>query len=240
VLQRRRQVLGDDAPDTLYSLNNLGGLLLSRAQADRSILNQAEPLLRSAFEASARSLKDDDPLKPFVLNNYATALRMQGRLKEAEPIFSQALSLRQRFLSENHPNTLDSLYVSATLLQQLGRNTDAEPLFGELYWRVSVAPIPPARKALYSSGHGPCLVKIGRYADAERPLLEAYRQLDETGQLEHPVSRAVVRALAEVFNHTNRPEEAAKWRAELAKLEAATRPASGPASGPTSAPAVSS
>jgi hypothetical protein len=105
---------------------------------------------------------------------------------------------------------------------------------------VSVAPIPPARKALYSSGHGPCLVKIGRYADAERPLLEAYRQLDETGQLEHPVSRAVVRALAEVFNHTNRPEEAAKWRAELAKLEAATRPSSGPASGPTSAPTVSS
>jgi tetratricopeptide (TPR) repeat protein len=181
-------------------------------------------------------LKDDHPLKPYVINNYATALRMQGRLQEAEPIFSEALALRRRFLPENHPNTLDSLHVLATLLQQLGKSAEAEPVFSELHRRVALASIPPGRKALYISGHGLCLVKLGRYSDAEQPLLDAYRQLNDTGQKEHPAYRAVVRSLAEVFSHTNRPDDAAKLRAELAKLEAATRPSSGPAT----APAVSS
>ena len=61
----------------------------------------------------------------------------------------------------------------------------------------------------------------------------ALRRLRDTGQEQHENSARVRAALAEVCDNTNRPEEAAQWRAELAALssaaattQAATKPTS--------------
>jgi hypothetical protein len=59
-------------------------------------------------------------------------------------------------------------------------------------------------------------------------LLEARRVLSENGQTDGDAMRAVLGALAEVCEQTNRPDEAARWRAELAALRPATAPATAP------------
>ena len=75
----------------------------------------------------------------------------------------------------------------------------------------------------------PVLVRLGRYEEAEAPLREAYARLQETKQSTHARMRWAVWGLAEVCAHLGRPDEAAKWRSELARLEATTQPTTQPA-----------
>ena len=101
--------------------------------------------------------------------------------------------------------------------------------FAELYQWAQRTQYSPAMAARYIARYGPCLVQLHRYQEAEQPLREAHRRLQQTAQQNDPLMREVVAALAEVCDHTNRPDEAAKWRAELALLRAATQPTTAPA-----------
>jgi hypothetical protein len=74
------------------------------------------------------------------------------------------------------------------------------------------------------SRYGLALAALERYREAEEPLLEAHRRLKDANLPNHPAMREVVQALADVYEKTNRPDEAAKKRAELATLAATTRP----------------
>jgi hypothetical protein len=82
--------------------------------------------------------------------------------------------------------------------------------------------------AEYSSYHGICLVRLGRYHDAEQPLHHAYDRPCAAYLQKHAQTRAVVTALAEMCDHTSRATEAGKWRVTLTQLEAATQPATSP------------
>jgi hypothetical protein len=72
--------------------------------------------------------------------------------------------------------------------------------------------------------YGPCLVRLGRHADAEPALLEAHRRLVETGQEQTDLTRDVVSSLIEVYQQTGQPSEVAKWTAELPSTAPATQP----------------
>jgi hypothetical protein len=71
---------------------------------------------------------------------------------------------------------------------------------------------------------GPCLAQLDRHAEAEAPLREALERLMSTEQTKGEHLRRVLTALADVCDHTNRPEEAAAWRARLNDLQPSTRP----------------
>jgi hypothetical protein len=97
----------------------------------------------------------------------------------------------------------------------------------------------PSQAALFMSGWGPCLVKLRRYEQAEPPLREAHRRLSALAPAQASQSagrlRVVIKALADVCDRTSRPDEADKWRAELASLPPApsTRSATNPTTMPT-------
>jgi hypothetical protein len=80
------------------------------------------------------------------------------------------------------------------------------------------------------SGYGICLAQHPRprYAQCGELLLEAHGRLKAAGQEREERMRDVVAALAHVCDQTDRPAEAAKWRAELSVLRAATQPSSPP------------
>jgi hypothetical protein len=72
--------MGDEHPDTLISMNNLGSLL-----KDQGNLGEAELLLREVLPASRRTLGDKHPLTVAADNNLKELLMMKKRLAEAEP-----------------------------------------------------------------------------------------------------------------------------------------------------------
>lgn len=186
----RRERLGKDDRETLISMNSLGALLRNQKQFDEaeSILREALALRRKKFG----SLNEDTVNSA---GDLGSLLRQQGKYAEAEPLLREALEWRLKNLGAGHPYTLDSLYNMGLLLQKTGRLNEAEPLFKELYRYAPDAQIPPPRAAVYMSCHGIALAEMGRYREAEAPLLKAQRRLEDANLKNHSAYTDVMAAL---------------------------------------------
>jgi serine/threonine protein kinase/tetratricopeptide (TPR) repeat protein len=122
-LELRRQVLGDDHPETWWAMNSLGML-----EYGMNHLAEAEPLLAGAYDRSQRRFGPEDPDVLTCEANLANLYRKQGRFKEAEPIFVRNLEVRRRVLGAESTGALDAATSLATLYQETGRYELAEPL----------------------------------------------------------------------------------------------------------------
>jgi non-specific serine/threonine protein kinase/serine/threonine-protein kinase len=125
-LERRRRVLGDDHPETLASINNIGELL-----EEQSRLDEAEPYLREALEGRRRVLGVDHPETLNSMNNLGVLLSEQGKPDEAEPYFLEALEGLRRVQGDDHPDTLSSIHNVGSRLWTRGKPDQAEPYLRE-------------------------------------------------------------------------------------------------------------
>ncbi len=226
-LAMRRKLLGDDHPEVAQAINNLGGLLLKKGDYDA-----AEPLFRQALALRRGALGDEHPDVLMTMNNLAETLRLKGNYSSAELLLRESLTISQTVSGDHHANTLSAMSNMGRLLAETDRLSEAEPLLAELYRRVPTSQMDPKNVARHMSLYGPCLAGLGRYEQAEQPLHEAHQRLTSAGLTTDPRMRAVLEALADVCDHTKRPDEAADWRAKLKELEAATQPATRPATNP--------
>jgi tetratricopeptide (TPR) repeat protein len=223
-LAMRRKLLGEEHPDVATSLNNLAGLLLETGEVDGAAFHFREALL-----LRRKLLGDDHPEVLMTMNNLAGALTQLRDYAGAEPLLREALDRSRRVSGDGHANTLSILRNLGRSYSAQQRFAEAEPVLAELYRRAPAAQLPPQHVAQYVSFYGPCLAKLGRYAEAEHPLRDAMDRLRATDQTRGEHMRRVLSALADVCQHTARPDEAARWRVELAALSPSTRPATGPA-----------
>jgi serine/threonine protein kinase/Tfp pilus assembly protein PilF len=221
-LARTRRVCGEDHYMTIAAT-----ISYARVQQQLGRLDEAESLLRESLEKSRRTLQDDNPVTLIVMNNLATLLKGRGQVDEAIALLREALQRHRRTLGPAHPDTMLSMNNLGQALSAKGAPADAEPLFAEVYRRVPESQIDAKTAAVVMSRWGPCLVELGRYAEAEAPLLEAHRRLTDTGQSQAPTMGSVLEALAETCDRTARPDEAAQWRARRAAMQ---HPASEPSS----------
>ena len=120
-LEGQRRVLGDDHPNTLASISNLGTLLVAQGQLD-----EAEQLFGEALQTRRRTLGDDHPRTLRSIGMVGTLLRRQGRVDEAIPYYYEALEGRRRTLGDDHPSTLNSFTNMCSLLHAQGRLDEAE------------------------------------------------------------------------------------------------------------------
>jgi tetratricopeptide (TPR) repeat protein/predicted Ser/Thr protein kinase len=227
VLERGRRLLGDDHPNTMKAIGNMGKLLAAQGK-----LTDAEPYFREALERQQRVLGKDHPNTLTAINNMGFVLFRQGKLDQAEPYYREAVAGSRRLLGDGHPHTLQSMSGLGGVLQMEGKLAEAQPVFADLYQLAPNSQVSPEWVAKFQSQYGPCLVKLGRYAEADEPLRVAYGKLKATAQEGHRQFRIVLECLIQVADATNHPDDAAKWRAELAALEAATQPATSPATAP--------
>ena len=123
-LATRRRVLGEEHPDTIISINNMGSLL-----ANQGKLAEAEPYYRDTLEKSRRVLGAEHPDTITSINNMGLLLENQGKLAEAEPYYRDALEKRRRVLGEEHPDTITSIHSMGTLLAIQGKLAEAEPYY---------------------------------------------------------------------------------------------------------------
>ena len=222
-----RRVCGEDHQMTIAAINTYASI-----KQELGRLDEAEALFRESLEKSRRAFDENNPVTLTVMNNLATVLKRGGKLDEAIELYREGLDRHRRLLGPNHPNTILSMNNLGQALFAKRDLDEAERLFAEVYRLVPQAQIDPRSSAIVMSRWGPCLVELGRYADAEAPLLEAYRRLTESGQAQAPAMAGVLDGLVKVYERTNRPDEAARWRQQLAEIRppsskpAETRPAS--------------
>jgi tetratricopeptide (TPR) repeat protein len=223
-IERAQRTLGDDHPQTMMLVDHLGVLLWKLGNA-----SEAETVCRDAVQRMRRALGDEHPQTLTAIGNLTAVLQLQGKTAEAESLYGVALVNLRRVLGDDHPDTLKVLNNLVYLLESEQRFADALPMLEELYRRAGASELPAPQVALFTSRYGPALVRLGRYEEAEDPLRRAYERLKSADLSGERRMRVVVEALAEVCDHTARPDEAARWRAELAALIAATQPATAPA-----------
>jgi serine/threonine protein kinase len=120
-LATRRRVLGEEHPDTLTTIHNMGSVLKKLGRLD-----EAEPYHREALEKSRRALGEEHPDTLASLSSMGSLLSVQGKLAEAEPLYREALDRRRRVLGEEHPDTLVSISNMGFLLGSLGELDEAE------------------------------------------------------------------------------------------------------------------
>ncbi|KAJ7770434.1 acyl transferase/acyl hydrolase/lysophospholipase [Mycena metata] len=176
VLEKRKQLLGADHPDTLSAMGNLAA---TYQQLGR--YTDAEPLEGVVLEKRKQLLGADHPDTLWAMANLAGTYRELGRYTDAEPLEVVVLEKRKQLLGADHPDTLLATANLAATYRRLGRYTDAEPLEGVVLEK---------RKQLLGTDHPDTLsamVKLaatyrhlGRYADAEaldRVVLEKRKRL---------------------------------------------------------------
>ncbi|KAK1962871.1 hypothetical protein LY78DRAFT_642439 [Colletotrichum sublineola] len=118
----RKQVLGEDDPSTLRSINNL-----AETYGDQGRWKEAEVLGVQALEARKRVLGEEHPDTIRSMANLAAIYSNQGRWKEAEKLEVQVMELRKRTRAE-HPDTLRSIANLAATYSSQRRWKEAEEL----------------------------------------------------------------------------------------------------------------
>ena len=191
---------------------------------------EAEPLFKRALAREERVHGRNHRYTLQVASHLALTYRSWGRYDAAEPLFKRVLAGRENDLSPHSlpvavaAGNLAGLYV----LQE--RFAEAEPLFRRALagQEKTLGPGHPA--TVSTAGNLAELYQIqGRFADAEPLLLAGYEGLNRAkspGGAAGNLRRWLAGALVEVYEKTDRPEQAKDWRAELAALppEAAPPP----------------
>jgi serine/threonine protein kinase/Tfp pilus assembly protein PilF len=222
-LERARRVLGDTHTDTL---NAMGNLAIALGDLGRNA--EAEQLARQTVQGYRSVLRPEHPLTLFAMDHLAHFLARQGKLEEAETQLRAVLQGLRREFGETHRDTLIATQNLGETIERQGRHADAELVYAPLYAAAPRSDAPPAQIARWMAPYGLCLMRLGRYADAELPLLEAHRRLEATRQADSPWTRRVIQGLIRIYEQTGRPDQATRWTALLAASDAATAPATAP------------
>jgi len=168
-LELRRNLLGDEDPETLASIASMGTLLWEQGDFDRAGLFAHE-----AYEGRRRVLGEDHPDTLESISNIGTLLWSQERLAEAEPYARKAVEGRCRVLGDEHRDTLMSISNLGTLLWAQGRLAEAEPYVREALRGQRRILGDEHTDTLRSFGNlGTLLWALGRAAEAEPYAREA-------------------------------------------------------------------
>jgi tetratricopeptide (TPR) repeat protein len=105
VLEARRRVLGEDHPDTIWSMHNVGAILMIEGR-----YVEAEMPIREAIERARRTLGEDHIGTLDMMSYLAVAISRQGRYDDAESLAREVFERALRTLGENHPSTWNTWY----------------------------------------------------------------------------------------------------------------------------------
>ncbi|KAJ7854241.1 hypothetical protein B0H13DRAFT_1189095 [Mycena leptocephala] len=123
VLEQRKQVLGDDHPDTLLAMGNLASTYQHLGKFQR-----AEELEVVVLEKRKQVLGDDHSDTLWAMGSLASTYKHLGKFQQAEELEVIVLEKRKRVLGDDHPDTLLAMSNLASTYQKLGEFRKAEEL----------------------------------------------------------------------------------------------------------------
>jgi tetratricopeptide (TPR) repeat protein len=204
VMEMRKRMLGEEHPDTLYSMAELAVTFWSQGR-----WKEAEELAVQVMETRKRVQGEEHPETLTSMHNLALTYSDQGRWQEAEELGMQVMETSSRVLGVKHPSTLTSMANLATTYRDQGRWKEAEEL------EVQVT---ETRKRVLGEEHPDTLTSMHNlaltYSDQGRWKLaeELHQQELETcsrvlGE-EHPSTLASMANLASTYRDQGRWKEA--------------------------------
>ncbi|HKQ98169.1 MAG TPA: serine/threonine-protein kinase, partial [Candidatus Polarisedimenticolia bacterium] len=115
-LETRRNLLGQDHPDTLEAASTI-----ARLNERLGHLKEAEATHQEVLDARTRVLGPDHPDTLKSVNSLANTYAREGRYPEAEALYRRGLEARRRLLGPDHPDTLKSTINLANACARLGK-----------------------------------------------------------------------------------------------------------------------
>ncbi len=194
-LEQRRRLLGDDHPDTLQSVGEMGYVLQLQGR-----FAEAEPLYREALEGCLRVRGDDHPDTLTVMGNLGSLYWQQGKVDQAEPLYRRALEGRRRVLGDDHHLTLEAMDNLALVFHAQVKPAEAEALLRESLERSRrVLGSDHVRTQTSISNLGTVLQAAGKLDEAEPLLREAVERGRRVFGDDHPSTLVSVVCLATLY-----------------------------------------
>lgn len=200
----RRQVLGENDPETLRTANRLGGLHKKSGR-----LEEAEAVYRSVLAARRELFGDHHAATLESVSNLGSLYIEMGRPADAEPLCIEAVEGRRQLLGDEHPETLESLANLGLLYWAQGRRAEIEPIWTSVLdarLRVHGEEHPATLSAMHNLAFLYDLT--GRVAEAEPILLRLLDLRRRIQGLEHPDTLRAMNNLAAALIKLDRGEEA--------------------------------
>jgi tetratricopeptide (TPR) repeat protein len=210
-LEIQVRVLGPTHTEVANTMGNLASLLSMLGRNEEAI-----EMARRALEIRRLRHEDEHPEIARVMSYLGQWLGEAGHVEEAEELLRSSLAMRERLLTPDHPDLTMSRLVLANLLADEERVEEACAIsagsvasltaaLGEDHWRVAVA----------RGIEGVCLLTEGRLAESEASMLASLERLgDNPGWA--GLQRQTMRRLVKLYEDSNRPAEAARYRRLLA------------------------
>lgn len=120
-------MLGEEHPDTLSSMNNLGALYSNQRR-----LTEAEALFVQVLDARKRVLGIEHQNTLNTMTNLAQLYDRQGRTADAERAYLQVLGLRQRVMGHDHPDSRLIMNNLGLFYLRQGRLAEADAMLTQL------------------------------------------------------------------------------------------------------------
>lgn len=211
LLDLDRSESGSNSPETMTTRYLE---MLATAQVDT--FEERLATLEQILDWNIRRHGLADPQTLDVAHTLANEYLYHKRASLAEPLLERMWETVRSVYPESHPQTLDVMLGRAVLFGRTGRDVEAVELLQDavrIYRETKPAPFAPMGITL---GHlGDHLKKLRRYDEAEAAFLEGYEILSAARGSDIGWAQGIVRMLADLYDDTGRPEEAARWRQKL-------------------------
>jgi serine/threonine protein kinase/tetratricopeptide (TPR) repeat protein len=218
-LVMNRKIFGADGLNVSTSLDVLSGAL-----QDQHKFGEAEGAQREALAIVRKLLGNDHVNVAKYLHNMADLIHVQGREAEAETFQREALGIWKKLFGPDHPDVGTALSQLCYLVSIQDRDVEAEPLAREslaIFERTA----PPDHRLFFARMLlGGCLLGQKKYGEAEPLILNAYEGMKQRADTFSTSSVRLKEAaflLVQLYEATNRPDQAAEWKKKLAEAEQA-------------------
>ncbi len=214
VYQTYRRALGDDNVETAIHLRNVGTLLDELDQLDA-----AEAAFRSSQAVLERRLGPEHPNLGQSYLSLAELDERRGRFQDAEHLYRRSLEVRKRALGATHPVVGQTLQLSALFFLNQGRLAESEERYREAL--AIFRGIDPKHFEVGKCLNGLALIasRRGRYAEAEKILLDVDRLFTEVLGEKHPFTwQARNNRAAQISLQGRHAEAEAIMRPALARI----------------------
>ncbi len=193
VLEIRRQAYGPEDLDVAKSLRSLGNLLYLRGDFEH-----AEPLLRETLRIRLLHFGERHKQVAMARSSLARVLHGQGKLAEAAAMFHQVLGVRRQLMGEGGHSVAVTRKDLASVLLSQGEIAEAEESLRQALATLSEKP-DSWDLAEVRNLQGACLVKQGRYEEAEPLLRESTLRLEQLRGADAVNTRNAYRRLDELY-----------------------------------------
>ena len=210
----RRKAYREGHPGVATGLHNLGLLLAIQGETA-----EAEALYQEALTIRLQALGERHPHVAYTATNLAELLARRGDFESAEPLCRDALAIRREKLPSGHASIASSLQVLGRIWNGMNQAERAENSLREAVAILEkLTPSGSRKLGLVKSELGYSLLIQERFPEAEGMLLAGYELLGSAPGASELSQRELLERIIRLYDARNKPELAARYRAELGQI----------------------